>query len=82
MRKTFVYRDGKLVEKSKAKTLSTAPIVMKDIEPYPSIITGEIIGSRSHHRAHLKQHHAIEVGNEMSPRQKEKFERKGTLDNV
>jgi hypothetical protein len=38
--------------------------VMPDIKPYKSMVTGEMIGSRSHHRAHLKQHGCIEVGNE------------------
>lgn len=41
-----------------------APMIMPDISPYQSMITGEMIGSRSHHRNHLKQHNCIEVGNE------------------
>lgn len=39
-------------------------MVMPDIKPYQSQVTGEIIKSRSHHRAHLKQHGMVEVGNE------------------
>jgi transcription elongation factor Elf1 len=43
--------------------------VMPDIAPYRSTIDGSIIGSRSTHRAHLKQHGCIEVGNErLKPR--------------
>ena len=42
-----------------------APMVMADIQPYQSMATGEIIGSRSTHRAHLKAHGLIEVGNEL-----------------
>lgn len=42
----------------------TAPIVMADIQPYRSMATGEMITSRSHHRAHLKTHGLIELGNE------------------
>lgn len=38
--------------------------VVPDIEPYKSMITGERIRSRAHHRAHLKQHGCIEIGNE------------------
>lgn len=38
--------------------------VMSDIEPYQSMITGEMITSRRHHRDHLKDHGRIEVGNE------------------
>jgi hypothetical protein len=41
-----------------------APMVMGDIKPYRSMIDGSIIASRSTHRAHLKAHNCIEVGNE------------------
>lgn len=41
--------------------------IIKDIEPYKSLETGEVIGSRSHHRQHLRQHGLIEVGNEKFP---------------
>lgn len=40
------------------------PFVVGDIQPYRSMATGEMIESRSHHRAHLKQHGLIEIGNE------------------
>lgn len=38
--------------------------VMGDIDPYQSMITGEIIQGRRQHREHLRQHGCIEVGNE------------------
>lgn len=38
--------------------------VLKDIEPYQSMVTGEMITSRSHHKDHLRQHKLVEVGNE------------------
>lgn len=41
-----------------------AVMVADDIQPYKSMVTGEMIMSRSHHRAHLKQHKVIEIGNE------------------
>lgn len=41
-----------------------APMVAADIQPYKSMVTGEMITSRSQHRSHLKQHSLIEVGNE------------------
>lgn len=41
-----------------------APMVMPDIQPYRSMVTGEIINSRSRHREHLKDHGCIEVGND------------------
>lgn len=49
----------------------TAPYVAPDIQPYKSTITGEPITSRSQHRAHLKQHGMVEVGNE-KPKLKKK----------
>ena len=44
--------------------LSANYYAVPDIKPYQSIITKEWITSRSHHRAHLKKHNCIEVGNE------------------
>lgn len=50
----------------------TAPHVVADIQPYKSMITGEMITSRSQHRAHLKAHGMVEVGNEkFNPKPKE-----------
>jgi hypothetical protein len=45
-----------------------APMVAPDIQPYRSTVTGELIGSRSAHREHLKRHNLVEVGND-KPRQ-------------
>lgn len=42
-----------------------APMVMPDIQPYQSMQTGEMITSRSQHKAHLKQHKLVEIGNEV-----------------
>lgn len=43
---------------------SDAPMVMRDIGEYQSMIDGTVITSRSVHREHLKRHGCIEVGNE------------------
>ena len=40
--------------------------VMKDIQPYKSMIDGTWITSRSKHREHLKAHGVQEVGNDSS----------------
>jgi hypothetical protein len=42
--------------------------VIPDIQPYKSMIDGSMITSRSVHRAHLKQHGCVEVGNDSSLR--------------
>jgi hypothetical protein len=41
-----------------------APMVANDLAPYRSMCDGSMITSRSQHRAHLKQHGVIEIGNE------------------
>jgi hypothetical protein len=44
--------------------------IMRDIEPYMSVVDGSYITSRSHLREHIKQHDLIEVGNErIKPRE-------------
>jgi hypothetical protein len=66
MRKTYVLRDGQLVEKHLAMPLqeNAGPFVMGDIQPYKSQLTGEMVTSRSRHRNLLREHGCIEVGNE------------------
>ena len=49
---------------AKARSALPSPMMMRDIEPYESVITGEMITSRSAHRDHLRQHGGIEMGNE------------------
>ena len=38
--------------------------VQGDIQPYKSQLTGEMVESRSRHRALLREHKCVEVGNE------------------
>ena len=40
--------------------------IIPDIQPYKSMITGEIIHSRTRHKTHLKDHNVVEVGNEIT----------------
>jgi len=64
-RTTYVIRNGELIEKSKAAPLhGDAPFVMGDLQPYQSMVTGEMVTSRSRHRSILREHNLIEVGNE------------------
>ena len=46
-------------------TRREAPMVISDIEGYISQVDGSWIDSRSKHRAHLKQHRMIELGNDV-----------------
>ena len=48
MRKTYILRDGKLVPKHRPK--SDVHNVIGDLDPYESIVTGEMIGGRRQHR--------------------------------
>lgn len=65
MRRRFVQINGELVE---VGTVSgkprTGPDIMPDIKPYQSMIDGSEISSRSEHRAHLKAHDCVEIGND------------------
>lgn len=44
--------------------------VIPDIPGYKSMVDGTWIGSRSTHRAHIRQHGVIEIGNEKFPERK------------
>lgn len=59
---------GKLIPKDEyyAPSENGAAYIQPDIAPYQSMITGEMITSRSQHRAHLKQHNCFEIGNEVN----------------
>lgn len=48
---------------------SIAPYVVRDVDPYRSIVTREMVGGRAQHREHLKRHDLVEIGTErMAPR--------------
>lgn len=66
MRTRYIQRsDGKLIPADQwYQAEVSAPFIMDDIQPYRSMADGSIITSRSHHRAHLKQHGCEEIGNE------------------
>lgn len=44
--------------------------IIKDIEPYRSIIDGQVIGGRKQHRDMLKARNMAEVGNDLLSKQK------------
>ena len=64
MKRSFVQIEGVLYEKGTEPRVE-GPMVMGDIDPYRSMITGEQITSRSRHREHLRDHGCFEVGNEI-----------------
>lgn len=63
MKRSYVQIDGVLYEKG-TEPAPSGVMVMPDIKPYRSMIDGSMITSRSEHRAHLKQHGCVEVGND------------------
>jgi hypothetical protein len=75
----YIWDDSKkmLVHESEyAECVSQAHMVMGDIQPYRSMVTGEIINSRSRHREHLRERGLVEVGNEtkyVQPPQRKKL---------
>lgn len=64
MRTRYIQIKGELVEAGEVRRDPVGPYIMPDIKPYQSMIDGSYIESRSTHRAHLRQHGCIEVGNE------------------
>lgn len=75
MRQRWIYVNGEAHEVGDDFVREpSAPFVMGDIQPYRSMVDGSLIGSRSTHRAHLKAHGMIEVGNEtkyLKPKEKQ-----------
>ncbi len=77
MRATKTYLDGKWMlpeeaDKLRAERVDRSkraefgfPMIMRDIEPYKSMIDGSMITSRSAHREHLARHDCVELGNDM-----------------
>ena len=63
MKRTYVFIDGEFVERRKDEK-GQYHYVQPDIQPYKSMVDGSMITSRSQHRAHLRQHNCIEIGNE------------------
>lgn len=55
------------------------PMVLRDYEPYQSMIDGSIISGRRQHRDHLKAHGCIEVGNERVKQKKIQPDASGAL---
>jgi len=68
-RGSFVYdkEKGELVPKDEyySASVSNAPFVMNDIQPYKNMVDGQMITSRSTHREFLKANRLVEVGNEL-----------------
>ena len=65
MRRRYIQVGLELFEEGTEPTVA-GPMIVDDIKPYRSMITGEMITSRSQHREHLKQHGCAEVGNDSS----------------
>lgn len=57
-------------EEKQKQQRKQAPMVQSDIQGYISQIDGSWIDSKSKHRAHLKQHRMIEMGNDVPMEQK------------
>lgn len=69
--KTIAMRD-----RMKGRDKKSRLQIMKDIEPYQSIIDGEVIGGRKQHRDHLRAHSCEEIGSEMPNWMKRNKERR------
>jgi hypothetical protein len=63
MKKRYVQINGQLYERGH-EPIAEGPMVIDDIAPYRSQITGEMITSRSQHREHLRAHGCVEIGDQ------------------
>lgn len=79
---TWVYRNGKLVEKHKAAPrvrADAAPMVISDLEPYRAAAADKasgkrlVIGGRRQHREFLSNNGYREVGNDMPQVQRQQL---------
>lgn len=61
--KRYVQIGGVLYERGQ-EPVASGPMLIDDIKPYRSQVTGEWITSRSQHREHLKMHNCIEIGDQ------------------
>lgn len=68
MRKIYVFRDGRVVDREEAGPHPLAakrPVnLMRDLEPFVSIVDGSIIGSRTDRREHNRRNGVIDVGDD------------------
>lgn len=72
-RQRYIQHNGELIPAEEYYSREYhAPMVIPDIQPYQSQVTGEMITSRSQHREHLKRHGMIEIGNEIDCHMKQK----------
>ena len=69
MRTTYVYDNGKLVEKG-AREKRTGYSVISDIEPFTSPIDGSVLSSRSQVREHERKHQVRQCGNDYTSSEK------------
>ncbi len=75
--RTLYDRNGKLAEYEDDELVwvrpdynadggNEGPQVVRDIQPYRSMIDGSVIDGRKRHRDHLKAHNCVEIGNDTS----------------
>lgn len=50
---------------SKRSRTISSPMVIRDIEPYKSMLNGEMVTSRRRHRELLSQYGGVEIGNDI-----------------
>ena len=70
---------GDLVPKDQylASSESRGIMVIRDIEPYRSVIDRSVIGGRKQHRDHLRAHGCVELGNSVPKPQRQEMPRAG-----
>lgn len=83
----FVYRDGKVIPKSEAgphPLEGKRPVnLMKDIEPFVSVVDWSVVSSRSERREHNKRNQCIDIGDDPAIlRPRPAYEPKGIAEDI
>lgn len=68
MKRVYVYRDGRMVDKETGEPMNnnkewvpTVPMVISDIEPYLSPVTGEYVSGRRAKRDDLAKNNCVDT---------------------
>jgi hypothetical protein len=81
----FAFRDGKWVNVShepRPLERGAGLQIIRDIDPYRSVLTREVVGGRRQHRDHLRAHGCIELGTELPRPRRTPLDRQGLHDDL
>lgn len=83
----YVYRDGKVIPKHEAAPHPLAarrPVnLMRDLEPFVSVVDGSVISSRTDRREHNRRNECIDIGDDRAILRPQKpYQPKGIAEDI